>query len=162
MDKPSSLRDIQADANLFRARFKSVILATATSQADVNSSYAPFVLDDQNRSYVFISALAKHTRNLLTNPQASLLWIEDEQSTDNIFARRRLALQCSCVSIDKDTPVWDTILDLFEATHGETVLLLKTLNDFQLIRFEVHNGTFVRGFGKAVPVYGNSLETELD
>ncbi|MCH9699667.1 MAG: pyridoxamine 5'-phosphate oxidase family protein [Gammaproteobacteria bacterium] len=160
MDNPSSLRDIQADATLFRSRFKSVILATATSQADVNSSYAPFVLDSQNRVYVFISALAKHTRNLLANPQASLLWIEDEQNTENIFARKRLALHCSSASIDRDTPVWSSILDLFETTHGETVSLLKTLNDFQLIRFEVHNGTFVRGFGKAVPVYGNSLETD--
>jgi putative heme iron utilization protein len=134
-------------------------MATISDQHTADASYAPCILDDQSRTCIFISLLAKHTQNLINQPQASLLWIEDEQQATNIFARKRLTLDCSATTVARgDTAEWETLLNQFEQCHGETITLLKTLQDFQLFRFEAHQGLYVRGFGEAYPVSGNSLE----
>ncbi len=158
MDHLDTQKHIQDSARHFRAQFKTVIIATSSKQHDVDASYAPFILDSQFRVCIFVSTLAKHTQNLIDHQQASLLWIEDEQASTNIFARKRLTLRCSSMNIARSTDEWGSLLELFEQSHGETITLLKTLKDFQLFRFEAHNGLFVQGFGKAHPVFGNTLE----
>ncbi|HFD12467.1 MAG TPA: HugZ family protein [Crenotrichaceae bacterium] len=158
MDKTGSAQNIQNSAVQFRSQFKSVIIATTSDQLDVNASYAPYILDDQSRVCIFISSLAKHTQHLISHPHASLLWIEDEHSSATIFARKRLTLQCSSETIPRTASEWNSLLDLFEDSHGETIALLKSLKDFQLFRFEASTGLFVVGFGQAYPVIGNTLE----
>jgi putative heme iron utilization protein len=158
MDHPEIKQSIQVTANQFRAQFKTVLMATLSDQQDTDASYAPFILDNQSRACIFVSALAKHTQNLMVHPKASLLWIEDEQQAANIFARERLTLQCSAEIIERNTAEWEALLEQFEQSHGETIALLKTLQDFQLIRFDAHKGLFVRGFGEAYPVSGNALD----
>ncbi len=158
MLQPETPQNIQISANQFRAQFKTVLMATVSDQQGADASYAPFFLDDQSRTCVFISSLAKHTQNLINQPQASLLWIEDEQKATNIFARERLTLDCSAIIIARETAEWETLLNDFEQSHGETIALLKTLQDFQLFRFKARQGLYVRGFGEAYPVSGNQLE----
>ena len=158
MPQPETPQNIQISANQFRAQFKTVLMATVSDQQSADASYAPFFLDDQSRTCVFISSLAKHTQNLINQPQASLLWIEDEQKATNIFARERLTLDCSAIIIARESAEWETLLNQFEQSHGETIALLKTLQDFQLFRFEARKGLYVRGFGEAYPVSGNQLE----
>lgn len=160
MDHPETTQQIQASAIQFRAQFKTVLMATISDQNEADASYAPFILDKQSRTCIFVSALAKHTQNLINKPQAALLWIEDEQDTTNIFARKRLTLDCSAAIIARDTAEWETLLTQFEQSHGETIALLKTLQDFQLFRFQAHKGLFVRGFGEAYSVIDNTLESD--
>ncbi len=160
MDRPETTQSIQASAIQFRAHFKTVLMATVSDQHKADASYAPFILDKQSRACIFVSALAKHTQNLIHQPQAALLWIEDEQNATNIFARKRLSLDCSASTIARDTAEWETLLAQFEQSHGETIALLKTLQDFQLFRFQAHKGLFVRGFGEAYSVSGNTLESD--
>jgi putative heme iron utilization protein len=160
MDTSQPEQSIQTNANQFRVQFKTLLMATLSDQHVADASYAPFILDNQSRTCIFVSGLAKHTQNLTTNPHASLLWIEDEQQATNIFARERLTLQCSAVIIERDSSEWNTLLEQFEQCHGETIALLKTLQDFLLFRFQAHKGLYVRGFGEAYPVSGNTLETE--
>ena len=59
----------------FRRNFKSVVLATVSPEGVPDASYTPYILDDNGNILIFISELAQHTKNLISSPVASLLWI---------------------------------------------------------------------------------------
>lgn len=73
-----------------KAQCKTVMLATVGEDGNPNVSYAPFAIN--NGEYqVFISTIARHARNLQEVPKVSLMLIEDESQSRQIFARRRLS-----------------------------------------------------------------------
>ena len=148
---------LQQEAIALRDSFRSVQFATVSAAGVPDASYAPYVLDDQGAICVFVSALAQHTRNLLTVPRVSLLWIADERASSNLFARRRLRLECDVLEVPRDSTEWQRILQRLQAEHGETVATLRELPDFHLFRFDVKGGSYVRGFGKAYQLSGNAL-----
>ncbi|MGB6020618.1 MAG: pyridoxamine 5'-phosphate oxidase family protein, partial [Sulfurimonadaceae bacterium] len=86
----------------FTAPFQSVVIGTISEEALPFSSYAPFLHRD-HRLYIFISDIATHSQNLKANKNASLLFIEDESKADNIFARKRISLQCTSTLIPRDS-----------------------------------------------------------
>lgn len=151
--EPQALQQL---ARAFRGRFQSVLLATASPEGAPLSSYAPFVLDDEEALCVYLSELAPHTRNLMANPRASLLFIGEEQEARNPFARERLVLQCRAEQVPegKDEPLLRRMTELF----GNTMELLRSLPDFHLFRFQVEEGSYIQGFGKAWSLVGNRLE----
>ncbi|HFE48031.1 MAG TPA: HugZ family protein [Chromatiaceae bacterium] len=149
--------ELQAEARAFRAGFDSVILATQ-GEAGPDASYAPCLLDDDEAVCIFVSELASHTRNLFGLPRASLLFIEPESEARNPFARRRLALQCDVSEIPRDSDAGGQRLDALRARFGKTVDLLRSLPDFHLLRFDVTDGSYVRGFAQAYALRGNNLE----
>jgi hypothetical protein len=134
-----------------------VMLSTTSPEGMPDASYAPCFLDGEGRCHVLISQLARHTKNLVSHPIASLMWIEDKVSSRNAFARRRLVLQCRAENIERDSEGWNRILKQMEEQLGNTVQLLASLPDFMLFRFEAIEGNFVRGFAQAYPVTGNDL-----
>ena len=75
--------------------------------------------------------------------------IEDEASTKNIYARRRLSLQCSAKRISRTLDLCETVLNKLEERHGPTVNLLRQLPDFMVFQLSPHTGTFVKGFGQS-------------
>lgn len=93
--KPESImsQDVRKAAQQLLDTLKSVQLATLNAQGEPEASYAPCLIESQ-RVYLFLSQLASHTQNLLRTPVCSLMWIADEQSSRNLFARERLILQC--------------------------------------------------------------------
>jgi hypothetical protein len=157
MENQISLRELQKEAVAFRAGCESVILATSTPDAVPDASYAPAVLDDEQRCHLLVSQLAQHTKNLLAHPVASLLWIEDAETARNPFARRRLVLQCDALELERDSVDWNSMIDRMQKTHGNTVPLLASLGDFVMFRFEALQGNYVRGFAEAYAVNGNEL-----
>lgn len=162
---PDALQDaaqIQKEAQSFRRIFKSVIIATSSRLGEPVASYAPFILDDQGAVYVFVSQLARHTRHILENPRASLLWIEEETATRNIFARRRLSLDCVVTEIGQEDGMTQSILDRMERELGGTVSVLRSLSDFHLFKMEPLQGVFVQGFGRAFDVTGGDLTPNPD
>lgn len=158
MAKDLTPEELQQEAASFRDGFLTVLLATVSPQGQPDASYAPCVVDDTQAVYVFISELAQHTKNLLAVPQASLLFIADETGSKNIFARRRLSLNCTAEVLPRDHSQWNHLLAQFEDKFGNTINLLKTLPDFHLIRFSAGQGNYVRGFAQAYTLSGNQLE----
>lgn len=73
----------------FRSGVRSVSLATVSRDGVPEPSHAPYVADDEGRPYIFVSGLARHTRNLQESGHTGLLLLEDEQSATNIFTRKR-------------------------------------------------------------------------
>lgn len=132
----------------FKQQIKTLALATVDEQGVPNVSYAPFVID--NGEYqVLISTVARHARNLMQMPKLSLMLIEDEAASSEIFARRRLTFDATARMIARDSAEWQTGIDKLKARHGVLVEKLIELGDFKLFSFKVHNGLFVKGFGKA-------------
>lgn len=86
----SSIEQAQEMYQRFPGQFQSIILSTVSPEGLPDASYAPFVMNERKQLYLFVSGLSAHTRNLLKVPQASVMFIEDEGKTSQIFARCRL------------------------------------------------------------------------
>ena len=143
----------------FKQKAQTLQLSTLTAEKKPNGSYSPFVTDQQGNFYIFVSQLASHTQDLLANPEASILLIEDEAETRQIFARQRISYQCQVEKVASESNDFAPMLDALEARFGNVVELLRTLPDFILFRLTPYQGQYVKGFGKAYKLIGEGLLT---
>jgi putative heme iron utilization protein len=141
----------------FKQNVQTLQLSTLTSDGKPYASYSPFVVDELGNFYIFISQLAGHTQNLINNPQASILLIEDEADTRQIFARQRINYQCDVEVVNTDEADYVSQLDAMQTRFGSVMGLLKTLPDFILFRLTPYQGQYVVGFGKAYKLVGTGL-----
>jgi putative heme iron utilization protein len=156
-DDNSAKARVRADMFKFRAGFESLSLATVSDTGAPEASAAPMVLGQDGVFYIYISALARHTANLESNPQAGVLLIEPVAAASNPFARQRLSYRCEAAVVPPDTDGFADILQRFKEQFGEIVAVLESLPDFQLFRLTPIRGTYVRGFGQAWHLSGPGL-----
>ncbi len=149
---------LEREMRAFRGTLRSVVLATTNSEGLPDASYAPCLEDAAGHVYIFVSGLARHTQNLLTTARVSVLFIEDEGETANVFARRRLTLDCSAAPIPRDYPDWVGVLDGLAERQGKLVETLRGLADFQLFRLTPRSATYVRGLGQTFRFEGEGLK----
>ena len=95
--------------------------------------------------------------NLQSHKQLSILFIEDEQQCRNFFARKRLTYQCQAEVIARNHPDWQTVVTQLQNKLGKTVELLAGMDDFNLYCLQPLAGTYVRGFGQAYAINGNTI-----
>lgn len=141
----------------FPVQFGSIILSTVDAEGLPNASYTPFVMDEEKRIYIYVSGLATHTKNIYANSKVSVLFIEDESQTKQIFARRRLSFDCDPDLLTRDTPEWLEIVDKFQEKFGEIIEMLRSLPDFRIFQLIPTKGRFVVGFGAAYQISGDNL-----
>lgn len=137
---------------------KSVMLATATSSGVPSVSYAPVYVGEGMKMYVFLSSMAKHYGLLKRGEQASAMFIEDEGTSGNLFARKRLTFDCSSVVLQRDSEQWNSIINQMVTHLGETMEYLKGMLDFDLFELSPQSGRLVLDFGKAYQISGEDLE----
>ncbi|HIC07694.1 MAG TPA: HugZ family protein [Candidatus Lambdaproteobacteria bacterium] len=142
----------------FLKKFRSLQLSTIGKNGRPESSYAPFVADQNNQFYIYISGLARHTKNLLHDSRAGIMFIEPEEQAENIFARKRLTFDCDAEIVVRESQDWMRIMSLFDDFAGELMQTLRMLADFQLIRLKPNSGLFVKGFGKAYEISGEKMD----
>lgn len=135
-------------------RTKSVILATVDAEGNPNSSYAPFV-QVENTFYILVSFMAKHTKNLSEGRKTSVMFIEDESATKQIYARERLTLEAATSQIERDSETWNTVVTKLKEDHGKVVDVISEMRDFILIALQPVKGSYVNGFGSAYFVDAN-------
>lgn len=140
----------------FRQERKTIQLATVDAEGRPNVSYAPFV-QNQEGYFVLISQIARHARNLEVNPQVSLMMIEDEDSSKQLFARKRLTFDAVATVVERNTELWQQVVAQMEGRFGEIIQGLSQLEDFVLFNLKVDSGLFVKGFGQAYQVSGDDL-----
>lgn len=133
---------------------KSMILATIDAEGNPNSSYAPFVQIDQT-FYILVSFMAKHTKNLADGRKTSIMFIEDESATKQIYARERLTIEAAASQIERDSEVWNTVVTQLKEAHGKVVDVISEMGDFILIALQPVKGSYVNGFGSAYFVNAN-------
>lgn len=141
----------------FPEKFRSIILSTVNAEGIPQASYAPFLMDGNKCIYIYVSGLSAHTANLKHTGQASVLLIEDEAQTQEIFARRRLTYECTATALPRETEEWHALIDRFEQQFGNVIGLMKGLPDFQLFQLQPQAGQFVIGFGAAYRVNSDDL-----
>lgn len=137
--------------------YQSVVLGTTGENGYPFSSYAPCYYDGE-QIYIFISNIATHAKNIQAIPHASALFIEDESSSKNIFARRRISLQCDVNAIQRDETHFSTIMDQFKSKFGEEMIsMLMGMNDFNLYVLTPIYGEATFGFGEAYNIGGEKM-----
>ncbi len=138
-----------------KAQCKTVMLATVGEDGNPNVSYAPFAIN--NGEYqVFISTIARHARNLQEVPKVSLMLIEDESQSRQIFARRRLSFDAVARVVERESEEWHSGVEALKARHG-ALMDLSRMKDFHLFSFKPSQGLFVKGFGQAFQVSNDDL-----
>lgn len=141
----------------FPRKFRSIVLSTANTDGVPQASYAPFLMDDDKSIYIYVSGLSAHTENFKQTQRASVLFIEDEVETKEIFARRRLTYECVVDAVPRETGQWQGLIEQFELRFGGVIGLMKDLPDFQLFCLKPQAGQFVLGFGAAYRVSSADL-----
>ncbi|MDE0770383.1 MAG: pyridoxamine 5'-phosphate oxidase family protein [Opitutaceae bacterium] len=137
---------------------KSAILGSVSSKGNPLCSYAPVYVDEERRCHVYISSMAKHTSQIRRSGKASVMLIEDESVAENLFARKRLTVDCEAMVLERDSDAWLEGIAAMEERHGETMQSLKTYVDFDLFQLKPIEGRLVLGFGKSYRVFGPALQ----
>lgn len=140
----------------FRQERRTLQLATIDEEGRPNVSYAPFV-QNQKGYFVLISDIARHARNLKANPQVSLMMIEDEERSKQLYARKRLTFDAQASVVARETELWTQVIGQMQERFGEIIDGLSQLQDFSLFNLKAENGLFVKGFGQAYQVSGDDL-----
>lgn len=137
---------------------QSVVLSTTNQDGTPHGSYAPFV-EKEKHFYIFGSMLSTHTHNLLHNAYVSLLFIEDESISSNIFARKRVTFDTEVMPIERGSILFNGTLTLFEEKFGEMASIYRSMSDFQLFALTPVRGRAVFGFGQAYDYRDGAFET---
>nr|WP_199290865.1 MULTISPECIES: pyridoxamine 5'-phosphate oxidase family protein [unclassified Anabaena] len=151
------LKKAQAEYEKFPTEFISIMMSTVSQEGIPDASYAPFVIDDDKNIYIYVSGLATHTQNIHNHPFVSVLFIEDEVKTKQIFARRRLNFNCTANLVERETEKWQQIVDKFQIRFGELISTLRSLPDFRIFQLTPKNGRFVIGFGAAYNISSDNI-----
>lgn len=127
---------------------KSLQIASLTQEGLPYASYTPFIYLNGS-FYIYISELAKHTQNLTENKAISILIIEDEAESKQIFARKRLSAEGHVTEVKRVNETYAQVLEVFSKKFGNIMNVITNLSDFRLFQVEINAGSFVMGFGKA-------------
>lgn len=138
---------------------RSLIMATVDNDGHPHASYTPFISDGGFGFYIFVSELAKHTPFLERRREVTVLLIEDEVASTQIFARRRASFPCNVERIPRTDAGWDNVVDRFADRFGPVVSTLRSLGDFVIFRLTPREGIYVKGFGQAYRLSGPELAT---
>jgi putative heme iron utilization protein len=137
--------------------FQSVILGTQGNNGYPFSSYAPFYYDGEI-IYIFISDIATHAKNIQSTPKVSALFIEDESKSKNIFARKRISLQCDVTQICRENERFYSVMEHFQDKFETSIVtMLMGMKDFNLYALAPMYGEATFGFGEAYNIGGEKM-----
>jgi heme iron utilization protein len=142
----------------FISTIKTAVIGSLDNRAYPFSSYAPYIYD-QKKFYIYISDIVTHAKNIKANPHTSLFFAQDESETENLFARKRISLQCLAQKIDRDTSRFEEVFDCYhEKFDSDMVTMLKSMSDFNLYELSVESGEATFGFGEAYVIGGEDMD----
>lgn len=133
-------------------------ISSISTNGSAHSSYAPFIQNEQ-KFYICISGMAKHTHNLLHNKTISIMIIEDESKSTNLFARKRITLDVEVATIERDSVIFNGAMTLFQDSFGELANIYKNMLDFQLFELHPVSGRAVFGFGEAYNFHAGNFSS---
>ncbi len=155
--KQSTQDNLQGEITDFIQLQKTLILSSIDPQGQPYASYAPFGIGDECL-YVLLSDIALHAVNLKLNPTPSVMIIQDENASGELFARLRVTYRVEATEIAHTAgEAYETGINALVARHGQRINELKQLRDFHLFRLQPVSGRYVKGFGRAYDFSGKSL-----
>lgn len=139
---------------------KTLLLSSLKADGTPYASYAPFAIGD-NCLYVLLSEIAVHACNLQANACASVLIVEDEDSCREIFARLRVNYSVVAETLAVDSADWTLGINTLAARLGSRINSLSQLTDFKLFKLIPQGGRYVKDFGRAYTLAGNTLAGDV-
>lgn len=140
------------------AEYKTASLATVGPTGQAHASYVPVAQDGTARWLFFVSDLSEHTENLRRNGQASLMLIEDESRSEQLFARNRITFSGPVHAIARESEQWESVAAIYGERFGKLFSMLSTLKDFHMFGLTPEEIRLVVGFGAAYRVTGPGWE----
>ncbi len=150
--------EAQQEFLALRREIQSAQIATLDENQLPQSSYAPLIWLS-SKPYFYLSELASHTENLQDRSVLGLILIEDQAQARNPFARRRISWQGNAQSVARESELFNPAMNEFQRRFGAIMNVILPLPDFHLFEVTLHSGRFIRGFGEAYRLIGESLET---
>jgi len=95
-----------------------------------------------------LSDLSDHSKHLQSQPSASVLIIEDEADSDQIFARVRVQYQVYSHLVDA-VEQKQPVIAAMKQRFGDIIDMLNSLSDFRVFKLAPSQGRYIEGFGKA-------------
>jgi hypothetical protein len=139
---------------------RTLNLSTLDEDGHPYASYAPFAIGD-DCIYVLLSDIAIHGVNLQNNAKAAVLIVEDESEAQTIFARIRVNYQVSAAHIAFESGAeYDKGIECLFNKQGDRIHNLSKMTDFNLFKLTPLGGRYVKDFGKAFTIAGNTLTGE--
>lgn len=135
---------------------KSLLLSSIQADGSPYASYAPFSIGEECL-YILISEIAIHAKNLQIHPKASVLIIEDEETSRELFARVRVNYLMEVEHITVNSAEWPSAIQNLTDRLGERILGLSKFSDFKLFKLKPLSGRFVKDFGRAYTLTGQTL-----
>jgi len=103
---------------------------------------------DFSALYIHASRLSQHTRDMLQNPQVSLMIAETDPGTGDPQTLARVSLAGTATPVTPDAADYASIRALYQARFPASALTFQ-LGDFALYRIQVASARYVAGLGKA-------------
>ena len=135
---------------------KTLIIAVEDFKYSPQIGYAPHIRLKES-FYIFSSELSPHIKLLLKKGRGMFLIIQDENESNNIWARKRIKFKGKILTLERGSIGFNEICNYFEKIHGKTMALIKPFTDFKLIKITPIEGVLVTGFGNAYNLKGKSL-----
>jgi heme iron utilization protein len=112
-------------------------------------SMVPFaLLGDESSLVIHVSALAAHTRNLLTHSQVSLLVTAADADAEPVHALQRVTFNAVAQFPEQGSPVWIAARGAYLARFAEAEPMTR-LGDFRFVLLRPTSARQVAGFGAA-------------
>ncbi len=127
---------------------QSIMLATINEDGSPLVSTAPYSRVG-NQFQILVSYMAKHTKNLKDRKKVSIMFVEDESASKQLYARHRLTIDSEAELVELDNPLFAEAMEDLRKRHGKVIEVLGSLDDFILFNFKPIKGSYVNGFGSA-------------
>ncbi|AFI05464.1 HugZ family heme oxygenase [Helicobacter cetorum] len=158
VEKTHDLKGVEEEIKAFRESFDSICLATLHPNGHVVCSYASLMFDGK-QYYIYVSEVAEHFASLKHNPEnVEVMFLEDESKAKSAILRKRLRYKTKVRFIERGAE-FDKAFDAFiEKTGGAGgIKTIRTMQDFHLIALDFGKGRYVKGFGQAYDISGDSI-----
>ena len=107
-------------------------------------SVAPYCVDQQCRPVLYISTIAQHTRNILSDPRVSLTVLDGNGGSDDVQARGRLTYIGDARRVgNEEVDIRDRYFRYFPSSRQ-----YEQTHDFEFFRIEPVRIRFIGGFGR--------------
>ncbi len=131
------------------ARRRTAALGTVDASGAAFVSMVPFAIDPASASLVIhISALAAHSQNLQTQPQASLMVADGEVVGKPVHALARVSIEVLATWAEPGSALATQCRAIYLARFPEAEPMT-ILGDFRFVRLSPQGARQVAGFGAA-------------
>jgi putative heme iron utilization protein len=87
----------------------------------------------------------------------SVLFIENEQDAQHLFARQRVTLLCEAGEVDRNGEIFPYIMQLFTHKFSKFIDCLQERRDFHLFCLHPVRGAYIAGFGRTFTLEDDDL-----